>query len=124
MREDSWIKPKIPSSDVIESIVAETYGHPLPIEDVGPFVILKKYCDELLNRFREAELDKSPWQRDELGQSESGLLVEGRSASAGFGKGKDWPASLTAGMRYVATGTRFSKDETLAVDSLVGASTV
>ena len=67
MREDSWIKPKIPSSDVIESIVAETYGHPLPIEDVGPFVIPKKYCDELLNRFREAELDKSPWQHDELG---------------------------------------------------------
>jgi hypothetical protein len=120
VRENSWKKPRIPASDVIESIVAEAYGHPLPIEDMRPFVIPKKYHDELLKYFREAELDKSPWQDDELGTVRI-RFVGGRSVRICWfwaGQGDRLHFSFS-GMRYVATGKRFAKDETLKVDAFV-----
>jgi len=120
MREDSWKKPAIPASDVIESIVTEAYGHPLSIEDVRPFVIPKKYHDQLLKRFREAELDESPWQDDELGTIRI-RLVGGRSLRICWflaGQGNRLHFSF-CGTRFVATGERFAKDETLKMDAFV-----
>jgi hypothetical protein len=119
-RQDSWKKPRLPPPDEIDSIIAEAYGNPLPVEDVRPFVVPKKYHDKLLKYFRKAELDKSPWTDDELGTIRI-RFVGGRSMRiCWFWAGQGNRLSFSYyGMRCMATGKRFAKDETLEVDAFV-----
>ncbi len=121
MRKHSWKKLDLPPPpEQIDSIIAEAYGHPLPIEDVRPFVIPKKYHEKLLKYFREAELDKSPWQDDELGTIRIRFVGGTSIRICWFWAGQGCRLHFSYyGMRYVATGKRFAKDETLEVDAFV-----
>jgi hypothetical protein len=121
MRQQSWKKPKYLEPENIESITAEAYSHFLPVADVPPFVVPKKYYGDLLKHFQDAELDKiADPLNEELGTIRMGL-VGGRSIRiCWFWSGQgDRLCFSWCGMRYRATGDRFAKDETLAIDSLV-----
>jgi hypothetical protein len=121
VRQESWKKPRIPGPKDIESITAEAYSNILPVADVPPFVLPKKYYSDLLHHFRDAEPDRiASTVSEELGTIRI-ALVGGRSVRiCWFWSGQgDRLCFSWCGMRYRATGARFAKDETLAVDSLV-----
>lgn len=121
MRQQSWKRPRLPEPKEIDSVTAEAYSHFLPVADVQPFVVPKKYYDDLLKHFRDAELDRISDTLDEELGSIRIRLVGGRSIRICWfwaGQG-DRLCFSWCGMRYRATGERFAKDETLAVDAFV-----
>ena len=120
-RAEGWTKHTIPPLEHIESITAESYSHPLPVADIAPFSVPKKYYRELLSRFVEAEPDKlASSESQELGTLRISL-VGGRSVRiCWFWAGhKDRLCFSWCGMRYRAIGNRLAADETLDLDAMV-----
>jgi hypothetical protein len=121
IRRESWKKPQIPQLGHIESIIAEAYCHPLPVSDIAPFAVPKKYYRELLKHLGDAELDKiASSESQELGTMRI-AMVGGRSIRiCWFWAGhKDRLCFSWCGMRYRAVGKRFAADETLELDAMV-----
>lgn len=114
-------RPPIPELDAIESISAESYGHPFLLGDTGSFVVPRARSERLLAWFRGATIDTAAWcEDDELGTMRI-KLVGGRAIRiCWFWAGHGAHLSFSCGgIRYRRTGPKESKDETLAFDAAV-----
>lgn len=116
-------KPHIPSVEGIESMTADAYSHVLGpiVKDLAQFQIPSARYAELLNHFRQAELDTNPKQEEgELGSIRIALTGGTSRRICWFWVGHKGRMHFSyAGIRYVTVGTTFDEDETLEFDGRI-----
>lgn len=117
-------EPFIPEAASIEKMTIEVYDHPLPpFPDIGPFEVPREHYDKILDFFRHpAQRDDiaSKVDNQELGTAR--LLLPGRRSVrlCWFYIGNDPHFSFScAGVRYRTTGAKFTKDQAVALDTMI-----
>jgi hypothetical protein len=111
----------VPDVDAIDSMSAEAYGHPVLMDNVGPFVVPRAEYENILKHLRKSEIHTSAWTgNQEVGTIRIDLKGGTTVRYCWFWMGKKGRLSFSyGGIRYRTIGERFADDETLAIDALI-----
>lgn len=110
----------IPHAEDISLMVAELYCHPFGFKDTDVFRIPPKHYEDVLNRFKDSEVDSAPPTNSDFSEIGTVRVTMRNGGCVRYcwytATAKSRLHFSCAGQRYVHVGERHSDDEALSLD--------